>query len=82
MTAKLTEVGPQRFVDNITSITPGALKGGIAAIARLPLRDEVLVGGSDGIPRLYRIYRQTARVIGDDSSEPGPRPRPDEGPDQ
>jgi WD40 repeat protein/mono/diheme cytochrome c family protein len=68
MTAKLTEVGPQRFVDNITSITPGALKGGIAAIARLPMRDEVVVGGSDGIPRLYRIYRQTARVIGDDSN--------------
>ncbi len=68
MTAKLTEVGPQRFVDNITSITPGALKGGIAAIARLPLRDEVVIGGSDGIPRVYRIYRQTARVIGDDSN--------------
>ena len=30
MTAKLTEVATQRFVDNITSITPGALKGGIA----------------------------------------------------
>jgi WD40 repeat protein len=68
MTAKLTEVATQRFVDNITSITPGALKGGLAAIARLPLRDEVLIGGSDGIPRLYRIYRQTARVIGDDSN--------------
>jgi WD40 repeat protein/mono/diheme cytochrome c family protein len=68
MTAKLTEVGTQRFVDNITSITPGALKGGIAAIARLSMRDEVVVGGSDGIPRVYRIYRQTARVIGDDSN--------------
>ena len=28
MAAKLTEVGTERFVDNITSITPGALKGG------------------------------------------------------
>ncbi len=68
MAAKLTETATQRFVDNITSITPGALKGGLAAIARLPMRDEVLIGGSDGIPRLYRIYRQTARVIGDDSN--------------
>jgi WD40 repeat protein/mono/diheme cytochrome c family protein len=68
MAAKLTEVATQRFVDNITSITPGALKGGIDSIARLPGRDEVVVGGSDGIPRLYRIYRQTARVIGDDSN--------------
>ena len=36
MTVKLTEVATQRFVDNITSITPGALKGGIAAVARHP----------------------------------------------
>ena len=68
MAAKLTEVGPQRFVDNITSITPGALKGGLAAIARHPKRDEIVVGGSDGIPRVYRVFRQTVRVIGDDSN--------------
>ncbi len=36
MTAKLTEVATQRFVDNITSITPGALKGGLGAVARHP----------------------------------------------
>ena len=29
MTAKLTELATQRFVDNLTSITPNALKGGI-----------------------------------------------------
>ncbi len=68
MAAKLTEVATQRFVDNITSITPGALKGGITAVARHPKRDEVVVGGSDGIPRLYRVFRQTVRVIGDDSN--------------
>ena len=27
-----------------------------------------MVGGSDGEPKLYRIFRQTARVIGDDSN--------------
>src|SRR5262249_2202825 len=68
MTAKLTEVGTQRFVDNITSITPGALKGGLGAITRHPKRDEIVVGGSDGEPKLYRIIRQTVRVIGDDSN--------------
>jgi len=68
MAAKLTEVATQRFVDNITSITPGALKGGLAAVARHPTRDEILIGGSDGIPRLYRVFRQTVRVIGDDSN--------------
>jgi WD40 repeat protein len=68
MAAKLTEVETQRFVDNITSITPGALKGGLGAVARHPKRDEIVVGGSDGEPKLYRIIRQTVRVIGDDSN--------------
>jgi WD40 repeat protein len=68
MAAKLTEVATQRFVDNITSITPGALKGGLSAIARHPKRDEILIGGSDGEPKLYRVFRQTVRVIGDDSN--------------
>ncbi|MHB1559750.1 MAG: c-type cytochrome domain-containing protein [Isosphaeraceae bacterium] len=68
MTAKLTEVATQRFVDNITSITPGALKGGLGALARHPKRDEIVVGGSDGEPKLYRVFRQTVRVIGDDSN--------------
>ncbi len=74
MTAKLTEVATQRFVDNVTSITPGALKGGIQAIDRHPIRDEVVVGGSDGIPKVYRIYRTTARKIGDDANLIGPLP--------
>ncbi|MGP0070054.1 MAG: c-type cytochrome domain-containing protein, partial [Isosphaeraceae bacterium] len=68
MAAKLTEVATQRFVDNITSITPGALKGGLTAVARHPKRDEVIIGGSDGEPKLYRVFRQTVRVIGDDSN--------------
>ncbi len=68
MTAKLTEVGTQRFVDNITSITPGALKGGLASVARDPKRDEILIGGADGVPKLYRIFRETARKIGDDAN--------------
>ncbi len=68
MAAKLTEVATQRFIDNITSITPGALKGGLMTVARHPKRDEFLVGGSDGEPKLYRAFRQSVRVIGDDSN--------------
>ncbi len=68
MTAKLTEVATQRFVDNITSITPGALKGGLASMSRHPRRDEILIGGSDGIPKVYRIFRETPRKIGDDAN--------------
>ncbi len=65
---KLTEVATQRFVDNITSITPGALKGGIASVARHPKEDFVLVGGADGIPQLYRLFRKSKRVIGDNAN--------------
>lgn len=68
MTTKLYNVSTQRFIDNVTSITPGALKGGIGAVDRHPERDEVLVGGSDGTPRIYRMHRQTKRVIGDDAN--------------
>ena len=68
MAAKLTEMATQRFVDNITSITPGALKGGLATVARHPKRDEIVIGGSDGEPKLYRVFRRTSRVIGDDSN--------------
>ena len=68
MTAKLTEVATQRFIDNITSITPGALKGGIAAVDRLPQRDEYSLVGRTATPKLYRLFRQSARVIGDDAN--------------
>jgi WD40 repeat protein len=65
---KLIEVATQRFVDNITSITPGALKGGLAAVDRHPTKDELIVGGADGQPKLFRMYRPAdkARQIGDD----------------
>ncbi|MCM2371851.1 DUF1549 domain-containing protein [Aporhodopirellula aestuarii] len=68
MTCKLTEVATQRFVDNITSITPGALSGGLSSVVTHPTRDEIVVGGSDGIAKLYRVFRQTERKIGDDAN--------------
>ena len=68
MAAKLVEVETARFVDNITSITPGALRGGISALARHPQRDEILVGGADGVPQVYRMERFTKRVIGDNAN--------------
>src|SRR5262249_34438711 len=78
----------QRFIDNITSITPGALKGGLTTVDRRPMRtqtmaktppdtpgvppkvyDELLVGGSDGTPRIYKMHREVKRVIGDDANK-------------
>ncbi|MBI3882050.1 MAG: hypothetical protein HY301_18560 [Verrucomicrobia bacterium] len=68
MSTKLTEVETQRFVDNVSSITPGALRGGLHAIARRPGHDEVLIGGADGVPQLYRVFRQAVRRIGDNAN--------------
>jgi len=67
---KLIEVATQRFIDNITSITPGALKGGLASVDRNPKEDEVVVGGADGVPKIYHIYRPPgkSRRIGDDDN--------------
>jgi WD40 repeat protein len=68
MSMKLTEVATQRFVDNITSITPGALKGGLMSVDRHPKKEEVVIGGSDGVPKIYNIFRdpKKPRQIGDD----------------
>jgi WD40 repeat protein/mono/diheme cytochrome c family protein len=88
MSMKLTEVATQRFIDNITSITPGALKGGLATVERRPMPketmakvppdtpgaapkvyDELLIAGSDGVPRIYKMHREVKRVIGDDANK-------------
>ena len=68
MSCKLTEVETERFVDNITSITPGALSGGLNSVAVHGDRNEILVGGADGVAKLYRVFRKTARKIGDDAN--------------
>jgi len=67
MSVKLTEVASQRFIDNLTSITPGALKGGVLAVATHPYLEHIIAAGSDGVPRAYRIFREVSREIGDDA---------------
>jgi WD40 repeat protein len=68
MSVKLTEVATQRFVDNVTSITPGALKGGVQVLARHPLRNEVLIGGTDGMPADLPHGAHHRRKIGDNAN--------------
>lgn len=63
---KLVHVETQRFVDNVTSITPGAQKGGLMSIDRHPSREEVACGGADSVPKIYKIFRDKQRQIGDD----------------
>jgi WD40 repeat protein len=66
MSMRLVHVATQRFIDNITSITPGALKGGLSAVDRHPKAEQLLVGGSDGTPKIYKMFRDKDRMIGDD----------------
>jgi WD40 repeat protein len=63
---KLSEVATQRFVDNITTITPALLRGGLLSVDRHPEKDELLTAGADGVPEIYRMFREKARKIGDD----------------
>ncbi len=64
-TMKLTEVPTQRFVDNMTSITPGALKGGIMALDRRPVaefRTMKIFGGLlkvKAVPKFQKVPADT-----------------------
>jgi len=64
MTVKMTDVATQRFVGNLTTHTPGVLRGGMIAIDRHPKRNEVLVGGADGAPKLFKMDVQAAPAGG------------------
>ena len=81
MAAKLTEVATQRFVDNITSITPGALKGGHRRRRPAPEarrdRRRRLRRHPPALPGLPPDRPRDRRRL-----EPDPRVRPDEGPGQ
>jgi hypothetical protein len=68
MSMKLIEVKTERFIDNLTSITPGALKGGLIAVDRHPTKDELLCGGADGAPKIFKMVRTEARKIGDNAN--------------
>ena len=64
MTVKMTDVETQRFVGNVTTHTPGVLKGGQQAIDRHPKRAEILVGGADGAAKLFKMDVQAAPAGG------------------
>ncbi len=63
-TVKKTDVATQRFVGNVTTTTPGVLLGGMIAISRHPYRNEILVGGADGAPKLFRMSTKAALATG------------------
>ena len=59
---KLVEVDTGAFVDDINSSNKGY--GEINTIARHPHEDQVLSAGEDRIPRLYKIFREIRRDVG------------------
>ena len=61
--AKLTDASTGQFIENIN-----ALRGELAAIARHPTRDLILIGGTERIPYLYTMDRSASMKIADDST--------------
>ena len=64
MTVKLTDVATQRFLGNVTTHTPGLLRGGMTAVDRRASRNEVLVGSADGAPKLFQMDVKAAPAGG------------------
>ena len=63
-TIKMTDVETQRFVGNVTTHTPGVVRGGKTSIDRHPTRNEVLVGEADGAPKLFQMDVKAAPAGG------------------
>lgn len=61
--AKLTDAASGAFIENIN-----ALRGELAAVARHPTRDLILIGGAERIPYLYMMDRPASMKIADDST--------------
>jgi WD40 repeat protein len=69
MSMKLTEVETARFIDNVTSITPGALKGGLMALDRRPVKERRMtkVPQDEGGKFIEKVYDEVI-VAGADGS--------------
>jgi len=61
--AKLTDVGSGAFLENIN-----LLRGELAAVARHPSKDVVVIGGEDRTPYIYLMDRPKNMKIADDST--------------
>ncbi len=61
--AKLTDAQTGAFLENIN-----LLRGELAAVARHPSREIVVIGGEDRVPYIYMIDRPKNMIIADDST--------------
>jgi WD40 repeat protein len=61
--AKLTDAGSGAFLENVN-----LLRGELAAIARHPSKEIVVIGGEDRVPYVYMLNRPQNMKIADDST--------------
>jgi WD40 repeat protein len=64
MTVKMTDIETQRFLGNITTHTPGVLRGGMLAVDLRPQKNEVVAGCADGRPKLFALKVDAAPAGG------------------
>jgi WD40 repeat protein len=61
--AKLIDAGAGQFLENVNQ-----LHGELAAVARHPKADEIVIGGDDRIPYIYRMDRPHNMKVGEDAT--------------
>jgi WD40 repeat protein len=61
--AKLIDAGAGQFLENVNQ-----LRGELAAVARHPAADEIVIGGEDRIPYIYRMDRPRNMKVGEDAT--------------
>ena len=61
--AKLIDANAGQFLENVNQ-----LHGELAAVARHPKTDEIVIGGEDRIPYIYRMDRPRNMKVGEDAT--------------
>ncbi len=61
--AKLIDAAAGQFLENVNQ-----LHGELAAVARHPKADEIVIGGDDRIPYIYRMDRPRNMKVGEDAT--------------
>jgi WD40 repeat protein len=61
--AKLIDADAGQFLENVNQ-----MRGELAAVARHPKADEIVIGGEDRIPYIYRMDRPRNMKVGEDAT--------------
>jgi WD40 repeat protein len=61
--AKLIDAGAGQFLENVNQ-----MHGELAAVARHPKADQIVIGGEDRIPYMYRMDRPHNMKVGEDAA--------------